>query len=251
MNFQTLSKWHRVAGMIATLFIVVLSVTGMVLTHAEALGLRERPVSNSVLLDWYDIDPEREPVAFPAGGRWVTQVGGRLYLDERELPGAESPLLGAVAIQGYYVLAFEDALLLLTSAGELVEKVSPVQGLPAGVAAVAAGRGEEILIDTARGALASNLDLRDWREAPRQDYDWSAPAAAPEALVKDLLARYRGSGLPLERVILDLHSGRILGSYGAWLMDACVILFLVLSLTGWWTWFRRRAMQKELEQQRR
>lgn len=252
MNFQTLSKWHRLSGMIATLFIIILSVTGFFLLHAEDLRLQERLVSNDLLLDWYDIGPGRGPVSYPAGARWVTQIGERIYLDELELPAHDEALLGVAVIDGYYALAFSSAMLLLTPAGELVERVTAVEGLPAGIEAVAAGREGELLVRTPRGILASDLDLQSWETAGGQGREagWSVPAAAPEALTAALLERYRGGGLPLERVILDLHSGRILGRYGPWLVDACVILFLVMSLTGWWAWFRRRAMQKELESMR-
>jgi hypothetical protein len=46
-----------------------------------------------------------------------------------------------------------------------------------------------------------------------------------------LVETYRGKGLPLERVLLDIHSGRILGAWG---VDAVSVLFLGLVLTGLW-----------------
>ena len=61
---------------------------------------------------------------------------------------------------------------------------------------------------------------------------------SPE-LNRKILARYRGHGLPLERVLLDLHSGRILGKWGVWLIDVVAILLFVLAITGSWMWFQR------------
>ena len=55
-----------------------------------------------------------------------------------------------------------------------------------------------------------------------------------------LQAAYRGYGLTLERVLLDLHSGRVLGSAGVLLVDAAAILFLLLAISGLWLWSRRR-----------
>ena len=51
----------------------------------------------------------------------------------------------------------------------------------------------------------------------------------------------RGSGLPVERVLLDLHSGRIFGKPGVYVVDAAAILFLVLAASGVWLWGKRRA----------
>jgi uncharacterized iron-regulated membrane protein len=56
-----------------------------------------------------------------------------------------------------------------------------------------------------------------------------------------LRSAWRGTGLSLERVLLDLHSGRILGEAGVWLVDAAALLFLLLAGSGVWLWGRRRA----------
>ena len=47
---------------------------------------------------------------------------------------------------------------------------------------------------------------------------------------------YRGGGLPLERVILDLRSGRIVGQWGVYVVDGAALLFLALVITGLWMW---------------
>jgi len=51
---------------------------------------------------------------------------------------------------------------------------------------------------------------------------------------------YRGKGLPGERVILDIHSGRILGYVGVLLVDFMAILFLLLAMSGIWMWYKYR-----------
>ena len=47
-----------------------------------------------------------------------------------------------------------------------------------------------------------------------------------------LEAAWRGKGLTVERVLLDLHSGRILGKVGPLLMDLVAVFLIVLSLSG-------------------
>ncbi len=49
---------------------------------------------------------------------------------------------------------------------------------------------------------------------------------------------YRGNGLPLERIILDLHSGRMFGTFGEYVMDIVALLFIFLALSGGWMWCR-------------
>jgi len=59
-------------------------------------------------------------------------------------------------------------------------------------------------------------------------------------LKKLLRNHFRGEVLPVERVLLDLHSGRFFGKIGPWLFDIAAALLILLSLTGSWIWLRRR-----------
>jgi len=47
-----------------------------------------------------------------------------------------------------------------------------------------------------------------------------------------LQVAWRGQGLTVERVLLDLHSGRILAAAGVWLMDVVAVCMIVLALSG-------------------
>lgn len=49
-----------------------------------------------------------------------------------------------------------------------------------------------------------------------------------------------GRWLSLERILLDVHSGRIFGHYGPWLMDGAALMLLILAATGIIGWLRGR-----------
>lgn len=55
-------------------------------------------------------------------------------------------------------------------------------------------------------------------------------------------------GLTVDRVILDIHSGRFFGTLGPWVMDAMAVLFIILSVTGVYMWWHR---SRELKRKRR
>ena len=46
--------------------------------------------------------------------------------------------------------------------------------------------------------------------------------------------------LNTERVVRDIHNGRILGPWGALLMDGMALAFMGMALTGAWMWWKRR-----------
>ena len=89
-----------------------------------------------------------------------------------------------------------------------------------------------VVLDAGDGVYRADSQLLAWERVNGESAGlrWSAPAAADPALLSDLREDYLANILTLERVILDLHSGRIFGRYGPWLMDAAAILLLVLGM---------------------
>ena len=100
-----------------------------------------------------------------------------------------------------------------------------------------------VLLRSSDGLYRADPALLSWdRVADDPDpIRWAKPAATDEAMLATLRADYLGSILSLERVLLDLHSGRILGRFGPWLMDLAAVLLLVLAVTGIWLWNVRKA----------
>ena len=45
----------------------------------------------------------------------------------------------------------------------------------------------------------------------------------------------------IERFVLDLHNGRILGALGVWVLDFIGLLLIALSFSGLWVWLRSKA----------
>jgi len=246
-KWRSLYVWHRWLGVFAALPLLVVAATGLLLNHTEDLGLDERRVESPWLLDWYGISPPRRAFAYPlAADRWLAWMDGRLFLDDRPLDDVSEPPVGAVQTPGLVVVAFPEALYLYTLAGEAVEIMRPAHGLPVPIAALGVDEAGRVILRREDGVLWSADDeLLAWQplEDARAPVRWSRPGALAGDLEERLLRAWRGEGLKLERVVLDLHSGRVFGPLGVWLMDASAILVLVLAPTGlvlWWRALRRR-----------
>lgn len=55
----------------------------------------------------------------------------------------------------------------------------------------------------------------------------------------DSKAAYAKEILTVDKVILDIHTGRFFGKFGTLVMDASAIALLILSFTGIYMWYRR------------
>ena len=231
--------WHRRLGLTAAPFVLVLVVTGVLLNRTDGLGLDRRTVDSAWLLDWYGIGADEDPVSFAAGPVWVSWLAGRLYLDGAAVADNAGPLAGAIWREPAVVAATAEAVYLFTADGALIEKARPV-GVPPPIERLAAGPGETIVLGTASGAWSGDLDLGEWRETAPGAVSWARPAPAPAAVAERIARSYRGAGLPWERVLLDLHSGRLFGRFGSLVMDAAGVFLVLLAASGGYNWLQVR-----------
>ena len=221
------------------MFFILLATTGVILNHTDALRLDSRFVQAEWLLDLYRISPPVVAPGFSVGDKIVSGLGDRLYLDTLELAEHEGPLLGAVQFERMLVVAVPDEILLLTPAGEVIERLSGADGVPAGMRRIGRDTAGRLVVRGAHGDYSADLERVEWRHEVDPEVTWAEPVTLPPGLRDRLVETYRGKGLPLERVLLDIHSGRILGAWGVYLVDAAAVLFLGLVLTGLWMWSRR------------
>ncbi len=233
-------KWHRKVGITAAFFVMLLVVTGLLLNHTDKLNLQNIFVQSEKLLEWYHIQPKGEIKGFSVDQHWLTQIDGRLYFNQMELADHIEDLYGAVRRNDGFVVALDDSLLILTLSGELVERLSGSEGVPAGIQSIGLSEDGDIVIKAAHGDYIADLDTTEWQEQEGLVVSWSVANAIPEKLSEQLLRLYRGKGLPLERVIIDIHSGRILGQAGVLLVDFMALLFLLLAMSGVWMWYKYR-----------
>ena len=234
--------WHRYMGVSAALFTLILAVTGLLLNHTDDFHLAERYVKAGWILDWYGIEAPEQLQSFRAGAARVTLMGTDLYLDEHEIGRRHSRLTGAVRSGNLVVVAVDDQILLLTPGGELIERLTHDDGVPAGLQRIGTAEDGGLVVATRHDRYRPDRDFLRW-----QRYDgnagsirWSVPTPADPRLAQTLRAHYREEILPLERLLLDLHSGRFFGHIGPWLFDLAAALLILLSLSGGWIWIKRR-----------
>ncbi|MGB5259183.1 MAG: PepSY domain-containing protein [Gammaproteobacteria bacterium] len=240
-QLRSLYIWHRWIGLCAAVFVILLALTGLALNHTVELALDSRYVTSPALLDWYGIRAPDDITAYRAGPLTFASIGRQVYVNGVPLANAEPPLTGAVSLDEFIVVALADSLLLLTGSGALLERMDRVAGIPADIQSMGVTPDKRLVLQTANGYHTSDSAMISWEKTPQTTVTWSAPIMPGPELVSALQQRYRGTGLSVERIMLDLHSGRIFGTRGVYLMDGAAIVFLLLAISGVWLWSRRRA----------
>jgi uncharacterized iron-regulated membrane protein len=228
--------WHARIGVLAAIFFLFLALTGLALNHTEALSLVKTKVSNPVLMHWYGLKANMPQTGFKTVYGIVASSDGMLVLDTQQLPISDpSSIQGAITWQDMLVIASQHKLYLVSPKGQLVDTLNK-EALPDQNINNVGVYGEFLVLVTPTGIYQSE-DAISWEAASEKNVVWSKPMRLDQTYQEKLSQRFQPS-LPLERVMLDIHSGRILGSYGPILMDVVAIVLSVLSLSGVWIYLR-------------
>jgi len=235
-------RWHRRIGLACALFVLILSVTGLLLNHTSNLKLDSIKIHSSILANLYGL-PSPEPLALQIGEQWLSHDGSKqLYLQDNVIAQCTAPLLGAARYNGLLHILCQDELLLLMPTGELLETITPSLGLPFDTQALAVLDGQ-LLLKTANGTLNADLDTLQWQPVTNTPAHWPSPQTPPTHLNQQLNAQT--PAIDLEQLMLDLHSGRLFGGFGVLVMDLAAVLLIVLSITGFVAWNSSRLIRKK------
>lgn len=251
IKLRSMYNWHRYLGVTAALFVLVLAGTGVALNHSEGLALDEQFVSNPVLLDWYNIQAPATPLSFPVQNYWVSQWDSQLFLNSQRLGKFDGNLLGVTFAENIIIVATNGRLLLFSTSGELIEELSGLQGVPAGLQRIGSLTDGRVAVTGAHGVYLTDTDFLTWQEpASPPPVSWSGAQRLPRSLHESISRQFRTHILPVERVLLDVHSGRIAGDFGVFIMDGAAIILMFLALSGTWIWVfrgvKKRRQNKKL-----
>lgn len=235
--------WHRWVGILCALLVIWLAVTGILLNHATRLGLDRQFLHSRWLLHAYGIPAQPPETGFPVGGRWVSQAGDQLFLDAKPVAVLRGPLVGAVALPDAIVAATPESVLLFTADGELIETLSG-EAVPGPIQSMA-GDGRQFLIQTPETTYTGNLDLIDFARHSGGPPSAASAQRLPAEIAQAITASGAGIRLSRERVLADLHSGRLFGRYGPLVMDLASLGFIFLAASGLWLWWRYRQSRQD------
>ena len=230
---QRFRRRHRWLGKSIVAFILFLAVSGIVLNHGDDMRLDSRYVSWPWLLDAYGLEVPSPAASFAAGTRRATLLGERLFLGDREPDVRLSALTGMVATGPLLVVGGQSRVHVFLDSGELVETIDLSADLPASIDRIGVSDGH-VVIDSGGVLYRSDTDVaffEPWTPGAN-DVAWSIESSPGADEMVVLATAYRGRGVTVERVLLDLHSGRFFGLVGKLFVDIVAVILIVLSLSG-------------------
>lgn len=237
-------RWHRRAGLFSALVLILLTITGVMLNHTSEIGLNKTFVGQSWLLSFYGI-PEPELVSFKLPATTITgDEKGQLYLGSQPLQTCRGTLVGVAVNRTGFIAACEQELLFFDATGSLAEKLSAVYGLPTPVEHLGQC-GALLCIRTPKRLFELDVEQLSFPPLVAITPQWSEPVTLAEPVHQAIVNSSRAQGLNWERVLLDLHSGRMFGATGVWVVDIAATLLFFLAVSGFVLWYQHMTAKRD------
>lgn len=174
------------------------------------------------------------------GPDWLVQAAGQLFLNEYRISVESGDLIGAVVMESPEMIAaaFPDTLHLFTLHGELIEKLDRSDGIPRRLRRIGVSSSGSVVVQSGEGRFEADRQVNRWSEFSGGPVRWATSGAPPDELRLRVSREARRHMLTWERLVLDLHSGRLFGRGGVVVFDLVAFLLVVLGATGLYIWLK-------------
>ena len=259
MNKNTVRIWHRRLGVSSLLMILWLAVSGSLINHGDALGINKNTFNNALLNSLYGLENTiSNPQAVQIDQSYFFCYQQNLYRDDQVITTCDTDLISAITINKQIFLLNSAELIVLDDQFLVLDKVP-----------------FSLLINSFEGnAFGSNgfegnsfsdsgLSLSMWKNSlvltskEHKNY-WKLDLLDLSVLRVDtsidgviesgveiiylpasLTNNLDYPGISLERVLLDVHSGRLFGNAGVLVVDFFALAFVFLALSGLWMFLKQ------------
>lgn len=234
-HIRIIRRWHAKIGVAAMLYLIFLVFSGWALNHAGSLKLEQIEVNTPWLMRWYGIANVTPDTGFLLGNTHLAWSGDKWSLGDQVITHQDEQPLGATEAEGIIYVATPQSLNLFQQDGLLLDKLDSAT-LPANPIIALGKIGKQIAVKTQHATYLTNDGL-NWEKRRASGIKWSTTQPLPEE-VKQRLHLDLAPGLSMQRILLDIHSGRIFGQYGTIFVDLVGLALLTLGLSGLWMFWR-------------
>jgi len=235
---HSLHRWHRYLGLFAGLFTLWITLSGIVLNHSAELAFDQQYASSNWALTDDSIEAS-SIIAYKSANQWISQLNDRIYMDTQEITVNNSPLIGAANFQQMQVVATTDSLWLFNNSGQLIEQIDWSLMLPANPTRLGITQGKRLAMQVSNDWYSTDETMLSWQPISQQQVRIVQPTQPPQIITQQLLDAYNGKSTTYEQLLLNLHTGRIFGEYGAYLTDLIALILATLAISGFTIWLRR------------
>lgn len=232
---------HRWIGLLASLWILQLAMTGLLLQQADKLSLHDRYVESAWILQWFGYGQEMK--AFSHRGEQIYQVDDQVLVNNQRQRIPQS-IRFAAKMDKLWVVATAQSLYGLNSQNEILWRLDDFDGLPTPVTNLHA---DEKLMVAQNGqwyTVDSQLQIKK-NSIPPANIHQAKSLDLTNTKRRQVVPQAFNKVLSYDKVLADIHAGY---KSSVWLNTLSALALLYLSLSGIYLFFRPRRQDRKTRQ---
>lgn len=214
-------------------------MTGLLLNHSDDLGLPQGYVSGAVAKGLYGIEAPPIDAAFAAADIVFVTVADTVYAGVTPVAEDIGIIRGAVVSNNLIVIATDRELILAAADAAPIERsqITADQKLTR-IGLI----GSRVFVETSGGIYELDINRMSLStpETTITGISWSEPTPLDDEQINRIGSASVAKVVSWERIVSDLHSGRILPGVGRYIFDITALSLLYLCFSGVLLWFRKR-----------
>ena len=221
------------------MFFLFMAISGVALNHTDQFELGTITLRSPWLLQHYGLG--RRPVLRGnlVDGSWVIWDGERVYWRGKFIVAVHD-FIGAVAWRSGLVVASRSEVTLVNPSGDVVDRLldTDLPGPLQGIGQIDSG---SIVLRAENGVFSADPDFISVHPGSAERAVWAQVSSdIPDIQARPVWSQWQPRGVSVERVLLDVHSGRFFGRFGPWFVDLVGLILTALAGSGLYLWWRRR-----------
>jgi len=224
-------KFHRWLGVFASLWLLLLATTGLLLQHSEQWGLNNKFISHSYILKSYGIGAQF--IAFEQNKHRLVQIDGQLIEDSIVTIKLIDNINSAIFHQSHWIVTTNSQIFWLDATGQIIQSMDELDELPLPIDNIGISNDSLLILSNKKVYDINTLKMTS---QPHNSIRW-AQALTNSQLKEKAIQMTSSNYLSYEQLLFDLHAGI---SAPSLLNDMAAIALIILSLSGIYLFFRKK-----------
>jgi hypothetical protein len=222
-----LRKIHRWIGIIASIWLLLLASTGLLLQHKDDWNLAHKYTQSALLLSLYDIG--QQFTSYGDQQNNLAQLDYQIYIDGTAKIKLEEPIIGAVYQQPNWIIATASQINWIDTHGQIIQSMDEFDGITLPIEKLGHNQTNLIIQNQSESIELKTL------QPTMLTTTWSQ-AIDSESLKIQLIETSTQNYLSYEQLIFDLHAGITSPSL---FNDIAALALIFLSISGIIIFFKK------------
>lgn len=250
-NKAAFRRWHRRLGLTASIFLLNLAITGIMLNHYHVLELDKYYINSSWLLNLYGVNKPQDIFCIEQDDNSICEAGELTFINDKNnqltlIATDIGPMISLFKHESELILVTKKQILLYTSNFQLIESFNVSEQLSE-VIHTAYYHNMQLLFSTNKQQWILDLDSFELDKTTAiqiQSINSASISNKPEKInaseLKERLGlSYQQHQISYLKFTQDIHSGQILSISGKLLADLAALCMILLAISGFIVWKKK------------